>query len=103
MISEARDCANRLGLVPPFFDQTQYNMIVRERIEVEYKPLYPDLGLTIWSPLGGGVLTGKSTQNFQSPLLCARILSLAVVRAWVPNCSVKVGSLPWRLLSRQVR
>ena len=62
MIQEARDVANRLGLVPPFFDQTQYNMAslpVRERIEVEYAPLYPELGLTIWSPLGGGVLTGK--------------------------------------------
>lgn len=59
MIQEARDCAHRLGLVPPYFDQTQYNMITRQRIEVEYKPLYPELGLTIWSPLGGGVLTGK--------------------------------------------
>jgi hypothetical protein len=41
MIQEARDVANRLGLVPPFFDQTQYNMLHRERIEVEYGPLYP--------------------------------------------------------------
>ena len=59
MIQEARDHANRLGLVPPFFDQTQYSMVHRDRSEVEYAPLYPDLGLTIWSPLGGGVLTGK--------------------------------------------
>eukprot|EP01043_Picozoa_sp_COSAG02_P017283 COSAG02_NODE_781_length_17261_cov_433.056054_1_plen_387_part_00 len=58
MLQEARDVANRLGLVPPFFDQTQYSMIHRERVEVEYEPLYPDLGLTIWSPLAGGVLTG---------------------------------------------
>jgi aryl-alcohol dehydrogenase-like predicted oxidoreductase len=35
MLQEARDVANRLGLVPPFFDQTQYSMIHRERVEVE--------------------------------------------------------------------
>ena len=49
----------RLGLVPPHFDQSQYSMVERSRVEVEYTPLYPQLGLTIWSPLGGGVLTGK--------------------------------------------
>lgn len=62
MIQEARDVANRLGLVPPFFDQTQYNMLHRDRIEVEYGPLYPQLGLTIWSPLAGGRLTDKTNR-----------------------------------------
>ena len=41
------------------FDQTQYSMVHRDRVEVEYQSLYPQLGLTIWSPLAGGVLTGK--------------------------------------------
>ena len=31
MIQEARDHANRLGLVPPFFDQSHYNMLHRDR------------------------------------------------------------------------
>ena len=31
MIQEARDHANRLGLVPPFFDQSPYNMLHRDR------------------------------------------------------------------------
>jgi aryl-alcohol dehydrogenase-like predicted oxidoreductase len=62
MIQEARDVANRLGLVPPYFDQTQYNMLHRDRIEVEYAPLYPQLGLTIWSPLAGGRLTDKTNR-----------------------------------------
>jgi hypothetical protein len=48
MLQEANDVANRLGLVPPFFDQSHYNMLVRDQVEVGYQPLYPQLGLTIW-------------------------------------------------------
>jgi aryl-alcohol dehydrogenase-like predicted oxidoreductase len=42
-------------------EQPQYNMFTRERVEKEYAPLYCDFGLgtTIWSPLAGGLLTGK--------------------------------------------
>jgi aryl-alcohol dehydrogenase-like predicted oxidoreductase len=42
-------------------EQPQYHMFHRERVEVEYAPLYRDLGLgtTIWSPLASGLLTGK--------------------------------------------
>jgi aryl-alcohol dehydrogenase-like predicted oxidoreductase len=58
-LQEAKAVAKSLGLVPPLFDQCQYNMLERSRVENEYAPLYPDLGLTIWSPLAGGILTGK--------------------------------------------
>merc|ERR1711865_561006 len=58
-IQEARTIAKELCMVPPAFDQCQYSMIERRRVEVEYAPLYPELGLTIWSPLAGGALTGK--------------------------------------------
>jgi aryl-alcohol dehydrogenase-like predicted oxidoreductase len=36
---------------------------------VEYEPLYKKygLGLTIWSPLGSGVLTGKYTKSTIPP------------------------------------
>ena len=42
-------------------EQPQYNMLVRERFEKEYAPLYEKhhLGTTIWSPLASGLLTGK--------------------------------------------
>ena len=42
-------------------EQPQYNLLHRERVEVEYAPLCREfgLGLTIWSPLASGVLTGK--------------------------------------------
>jgi len=66
----AKEVADRLHLVPPCADQTQYSMLTRGRVEVEYAPLYAKasdggmgLGLTIWSPLASGVLTGKYAQG----------------------------------------
>jgi voltage-dependent potassium channel beta subunit len=53
--------ADRHHLHKPVMEQPQYNLLWRERVEVEYAPLYDDigLGLTTWSPLASGVLTGK--------------------------------------------
>jgi voltage-dependent potassium channel beta subunit len=60
-ILEACYFARREHLIPPTMEQPQYNMFTRERVEKEYAPLYRDFGLgtTIWSPLAGGLLTGK--------------------------------------------
>lgn len=60
-IRQAYDIARREHLVPPLMEQPQYNMFSRERVEVEYAPLYEEIGLgtTIWSPLASGILTGK--------------------------------------------
>jgi len=60
-IRQAYEIALRLGLTPPTMEQPEYNMFHRERVEIEYAPLYRDFGLgtTIWSPLASGVLTGK--------------------------------------------
>jgi voltage-dependent potassium channel beta subunit len=60
-LTEAYEVAYRFGLEPPTMEQPQYNMFHRERVEVEYHPLYEKykLGTTIWSPLNSGFLTGK--------------------------------------------
>lgn len=60
-ISDAWRIADKLGLVGPVVEQPQYNLLARERVEKEYRWLYEahGLGLTVWSPLKGGVLTGK--------------------------------------------
>ena len=64
-IALADGIAQRNGLARPCMEQPQYSMLVRERFEKEYAPLYRDLGLgtTVWSPLGSGVLTGKYDQG----------------------------------------
>lgn len=60
-IREAHAVARREHLIPPAMEQPQYNMLFRERVEVEYAQLYETVGLgtTIWSPLASGLLTGK--------------------------------------------
>lgn len=60
-IREAHEVARREHLIGPTMEQPQYNMFHRERVEAEYLRLYEafGLGLTIWSPLASGFLTGK--------------------------------------------
>jgi voltage-dependent potassium channel beta subunit len=60
-IMEAWQIADRHHLHKPVMEQPQYNMLVREKVEREFARLYPDLGLglTTWSPLASGLLTGK--------------------------------------------
>lgn len=60
-IATAFKVARELNLTPPTMDQPQYNMLVRERFEKEYAPLFREYGYgtTTWSPLASGVLSGK--------------------------------------------
>jgi voltage-dependent potassium channel beta subunit len=60
-ILEAFHVARREHLIPPVMEQPQYHLFHRERFEKEYAELYDRVGLgtTIWSPLAGGLLTGK--------------------------------------------
>ena len=53
--------ADKRNLHKPVMDQPQYNLIHRDRVESEYARLYDEigLGLTTWSPLASGVLSGK--------------------------------------------
>ena len=64
-IALADGIAQRNNLARPTMEQPQYSMLVRERVEKEYAPLFRDLGYgtTTWSPLGSGVLTGKYDQG----------------------------------------
>jgi len=65
-LMEAWQVAQRHHLHPPQVEQPQYNMFVRRRVEREYERLYHGmgLGLTIWSPLAAGLLTGKYNAGF---------------------------------------
>jgi voltage-dependent potassium channel beta subunit len=60
-IMRADGLARQHGLTPPTMEQPQYHMFHRERVEQEYAPLYRDLGygITTFSPLASGLLTGK--------------------------------------------
>lgn len=60
-LREAHEVARREHLIGPTMEQPQYNMFAREKVEAEYARLYDSfgLGLTTWSPLASGYLTGK--------------------------------------------
>lgn len=60
-IQTAYDIADKHHLHKPVMEQPQYNLFHRKRVEQEYAPLYENmnLGLTTWSPLASGLLTGK--------------------------------------------
>ncbi len=60
-IRAAWHIADKHHLHKPVVEQPQYNIFDRARVEQEYARLYEDLGigLTTWSPLKSGLLTGK--------------------------------------------
>jgi voltage-dependent potassium channel beta subunit len=60
-IRAAWEIAERHHLHKPLMEQPQYHLFHRKRVEQEYARLYADtgLGLTTWSPLASGLLTGK--------------------------------------------
>ena len=60
-IRAAWDVAERRNFHKPVMEQPQYNLLHRKKVEQEYKQLYDDigLGLTTWSPLASGLLSGK--------------------------------------------
>jgi len=60
-IRAAWEIAERHHLHKPVMEQPQYHLFHRKRVEEEYARLYEDLGLglTTWSPLASGLLTGK--------------------------------------------
>ena len=60
-IRAAWEIAERHHLHKPVVEQPQYHLFHRRRVEHEYARLYDDigLGLTTWSPLASGLLSGK--------------------------------------------
>jgi voltage-dependent potassium channel beta subunit len=60
-IRAAWEIADHHHLHKPVVEQPQYNLFARGRVEHDYLRLYEDLGLgiTVWSPLASGLLTGK--------------------------------------------
>jgi voltage-dependent potassium channel beta subunit len=65
-IMEAHMFAKQNHLIGPIVEQPEYNMFVRNKVEVEYAQIYKTVGLgtTIWSPLASGILSGKYNAQF---------------------------------------
>jgi voltage-dependent potassium channel beta subunit len=115
---EAYRMAAELNCIPPSMEQPQYSMLVRERFEVEYAPLFERYGMgsTIWSPLASGVLTGKynngipaGTRLSQQEWLRERFLphGIETVKQLMPiasdiGCSMAQLAIAWCLRNQNV-
>ena len=60
-VVEAILLADQIGCPRPIAEQVQYSMLHRHEVEKDYVALFDSYGYgtTIWSPLKGGLLTGK--------------------------------------------
>lgn len=60
-VADACELAEHYGLIPPQVEQPQYSMLYRERVESKVIPVAKKygIGLTVYSPLAMGMLTGK--------------------------------------------
>lgn len=61
LVSAAIEVADRVGGYRPVTEQLQYNLFVRDRVEVDFAELRDDTGLGVmtWSPLAYGLLAGR--------------------------------------------
>jgi aryl-alcohol dehydrogenase-like predicted oxidoreductase len=68
-LMKALGIADRLDLAPLVSQQIYYSLQAREA-EYELIPLAVDqgLGVLVWSPLAGGLLSGKYRRNHQAPV-----------------------------------
>jgi aryl-alcohol dehydrogenase-like predicted oxidoreductase len=68
-ISEAVGIAKQLGLIGPIVEQPCYNVLQRGKVEGEFQRLYErvGLGLTTFSPLKMGLLSGKYNDATAAP------------------------------------
>jgi voltage-dependent potassium channel beta subunit len=64
-VMEAYGVARQYGLIPPTMEQPQYNLFHRKRVEDTVMPICRDLGLglTTFSPLYYGILSGKYNEG----------------------------------------
>ena len=64
-VTQAFGLARQLNLIPPTMEQPQYNLFRRRRLELEFTPISREfgLGLTTFSPLFNGILSGKYNEG----------------------------------------
>ncbi len=112
-IQAAFDVAEKLNCIPPIAEQPQYNMLVRDRVEKSYLPLINryGLGLTTWSPLASGILSGKYNDGIPkgsrleknewlrhelTPSNIARVKKLSELASTL-DCSIAQLAIAWCL------
>ncbi|KAF1317688.1 K+ channel protein, partial [Globisporangium splendens] len=88
-IIEACEIADRLGLIRPVVEQPQYNIFERSRVEFDFVNLYKKygLGLTTFSPLRHGLISGKHTSGFVE----GTRLTVPRIQNMIPDLELKIA------------
>ena len=75
-IKQAHEVCIKTNLIKPIIEQTQYNMIEREKIEYEFRDLFKNnkLGISVWGVLYNGILSGQFIDKEIDPNLKENIL-----------------------------
>lgn len=84
-------------MIGPIVEQPQYNMLVREKVEGHFQRLYErcGLGLTIFSPIKMGLLSGKYNDVVNGePPAGSRIG--ASKEGWAEFMRERIGTDSWR-------
>ena len=81
-------------------EQPQYNMLARERVEKDYVLLYEHYGtgLTIFSPLRCGILTGKYNDGIPEDSRLATSKD-----GWSTSMSKRIGDDSWKKDIEKIR
>jgi voltage-dependent potassium channel beta subunit len=106
-VAEACGIAARLGLVAPIVEQPEYSLLKRDKVEgPAFRRLYSrfGLGLTTWSPLKYGLLSGKYNEHADAPPEGSRFAAPRGQSAWLDEKSDQwYGRDEWREAVARVR
>ena len=123
-IKQAHEICEKTNLIKPIVEQTQYNMIEREKIEYEFRDLFKNnkLGISVWGALYGGSLSGqyidkeidpKLPENRMITRLCSlymkdqknwneKIKKLKTIAEEKLKCSLAQLAISWVLLNPDI-
>lgn len=84
-------------MIPPIVEQPQYNILVREKVEGQFQRLYDrcGLGLTIFSPIKMGLLSGKYNDVVDGKPPPGSRLGESN-EGWATSMREKIGSDDWK-------
>ncbi|KAF4555845.1 Aldo-keto reductase-like protein 14 [Elsinoe fawcettii] len=99
-IERAWAVAERLNMIGPLMEQPQYNLLARDKVEGEFRLLIENrgLGLTIFSPLKAGILTGKYNDSIPDDSRLGKSND-----NYIKSLKEKFGSDDWQAQIKQVR
>ncbi|ROT41122.1 voltage-gated potassium channel beta-1 subunit [Sodiomyces alkalinus F11] len=83
-IAQAWRYADKLGLIGPVMEQPAYNMLERQKVEREFAHLYREvgLGLTVFSPMRQGILSGKYRNGIPENSRFAKKEEIDFIKNW---------------------